>query len=119
MKEKPGEISNLALVLVVIIPVPACSKGVTLNQTLYHEILEHFLPSSLHNTSIDLKNFLCYANGKEKCCSCQSSCIFDKTCCIDVFFTENITSVQEYIHIFHKYEKPILDTNNSDDRNLQ
>ena len=102
MKEKPGEISNLALVLVVIIPVPACSKGVTLNQTLYHEILEHFLPSSLHNTSIDLKNFLCYANGKEKCCSCQSSCIFDKTCCIDVFFTENITSVQEYIHIFHE-----------------
>ena len=103
MKEKPGKFSNLVLILVVIIPVHACFKGVTLNQTLYQEILEYFLPSSLHNTSIDLKNFLCYANGKEKCCSCQSSCIFDKTCCIDVFFSENITSVQEYIHIF--YEK--------------
>ena len=103
MKTKRGKFRNLALILVVIIPVHACSKDVTLNQTIYQDILEYFLPSSLHSTSIDLKNFLCYANGREKCCSCQSSCIFDKTCCIDAFFSENITSVEEYIHIF--YEK--------------
>ena len=103
MKTKRGKFRNLALILVVIIPVHAYSKGVTLNQIIYQDILEYFLPSSLHSTSIDLKNFLCHANGREKCCSCQSSCIFDKTCCIDAFFSENITSVEEYIHIF--YEK--------------
>ena len=71
------------------------------NQTLYDGIVEHFFPKEFRNTKFDIKNYLCVLKNRT-CCRCTKTCRYYGTCCIDAFFNNNITSVEEYVDIFFK-----------------
>ena len=91
-----------ALTLVLALPPYFSLKNEISNKTLYNQIVEHFFPKSFLNPLIVMNDYLCYAEGDKKCCSCQTYCTFYQTCCIDTFFSNNITSVKEYIEIFRE-----------------
>ena len=38
----------------------------------------------------------------ETCCQCTKTCKYYGTCCIDIFFDNSITSVEEYVTMFLK-----------------
>ena len=69
------------------------------NQTLYDGIVEHFFPKEFRKTKFDIKNYLCFLKN-HTCCRCTKTCRYYGTCCIDAFFNNNITSVEEYVDIF-------------------
>ena len=91
-----------ALILVLALPLCFSLKNDISNKTLYNQIVEYFFPKSFLNPSIVMSDYLCYAEGDKKCCSCQTYCTFYQTCCIDTFFSNNITSLEDYIEIFHE-----------------
>ena len=75
------------------------------NQTLYNETVDHFFPKELRHPGIDMGHYLCRYSFNGKCCRCSKRCRYYGTCCIDAFFNNNITSVQEYVGIFFNMTK--------------
>ena len=90
------------LILVLALPLCLSLRNEISNKTLYNQIVEHFFPKSFLNPTIDMNYYLCYAEGEHKCCSCQTYCTFYQTCCIDTFFNNSITSLKEYVEVFHE-----------------
>ena len=81
-----------------------CSEYINVvNQTLYNEIVEYFFPKELCNPKINMDLYLCQVTlPNETCCQCSRICKYFGTCCIDAFFDNKITSVGEYVTLFHK-----------------
>ena len=75
------------------------------NQTLYKDIVDYFFPVALQNPKFTTSNYLCLLKTHKTCCRCTKSCIYYGTCCIDAFFNNNITSVEEYVDIFSNMHK--------------
>ena len=69
------------------------------NQTLYDGIVDHFFPKEFRNTKFDIKNYL-YFLKNHTCSRCTRNCRYYGTCCIDVFFNNNVRSVEDYVDIF-------------------
>ena len=57
------------------------------------------LPKNKQNS---IGKYLCGYNSTAKCCSCEESCRFHGTCCIDAFLNCNETSFERYIESFQK-----------------
>ena len=73
------------------------------NQTLYDQIVEYFFPKELRNTKIKMDLYLCHLTlTHETCCRCTKTCKYYGICCIDAFFDNSITSVEEYVTLFLK-----------------
>ena len=59
-----------------------------------------------------MEKYLCYSNEANNrfiyprnwatCCECSKRCKYFGTCCLDAFFDENITSLNNYINLFYK-----------------
>ena len=84
-----------------------------MNQTLYDNIVDYFFPKELRNSKIKMDRYLCYSTLPhhaccqftlldELCCLCTKICKYYGTCCIDAFFDNSITSVEEYVTLFLK-----------------
>ena len=86
----------------VVIPVTLSFQNNFVNETLYKEVVEYFFPKQFLNTSLNMNNYLCHTGGDKKCCSCQNNCIYYQTCCIDIFFSNNTVSLEEYTEMFRK-----------------
>ena len=111
------------LEVVIAIIIIYCSKYVESlkisNQTLYNEIVDYFFPVELRTAQFDMTNYLCFQRS-HTCCICSKTCRYYGTCCIDSFFDNNITSSEEYVHLFFKMTKvtqyvtnlPVVDVGN-------
>ena len=84
-----------------------------MNQTLYDDIVDYFFPKELRNPKIKMDRYLCHSTLPHHaccqfalldglCCQCSKTCKYYGTCCIDAFFDNNITSVEEYVTLFLK-----------------
>ena len=89
--------------LLIIITLSYCDQCIKYldiqNKTLYNETVDHFFPKELRHPGIDMGRYLCRYSFNRKCC-CTKTCRYCGTCCIDAFFNNNITSVEEYVDIF-------------------
>ena len=94
------------LSMATFIYCPQCIKYLDIqNQALYNEIVDHFFPKELGHPGIDIRRNLYKYSFNGKCCRCTKTCRYYGTCCIDAFFNNNITSVEEYIDIFFNMTK--------------
>ena len=92
------------LTFLLVIPVTSIQNNFV-NQTLYKEVVEYFFPKQFLNSTVNMHDYLCHTESDKKCCSCQNNCIYYQTCCIDLFFSNNTVSLQEYIEIFQEKNK--------------
>ena len=81
-----------------------CSEHLSVvNQTLHDGIVDYFFPKELRNPNIKMDFYLCqFTLPNQTCCQCTKTCKYYGTCCIDAFFDNNITSVEEYVILFLK-----------------
>lgn len=71
------------------------------NKTLYNEIVDYFFPKELRNTKIKIDFYLCQFKLSNKlCCHCAKTYKYYGSCCIDAFFENSISSVEEYVTLF-------------------
>ena len=84
-----------------------CSEHIkVVNQTLYDDIVDYFFPKELRNPKIEMDLYLCrFTLSNETCCECTRTCKYYGTCCIDAFFNNDITSVEEYVTLFLKVRR--------------
>ena len=98
-------------ITIITISCNICFKSFKIaNQTLYEDIVYYFFPVALRNPKFKTSNYLCLLKTQKTCCRCTKTCRYYGTCCIDVFFNNNITSVEEYVDIFsnmHKIRKHV------------
>ena len=108
-----------AFITIITISCNICFESFKItNQTLYKDIIGYFFPVALRNPKFNTSNYLCLLKTQKTCCRCTKTCRYYGTCCIDAFFNNNITSVEEYVDIFfnmHKIRKhvktlPIVNT---------
>ena len=92
------------LAIIIITYYHNCSEYTNaVNQTLYDEIVGYFFPEELRNPKIKIDFYLCHSTlPLDTCCQCTKTCKYYGTCCIDAFFNNNITSVEEYVTLFLK-----------------
>ena len=101
-------------IIFILFWLPGVSSEV-FNKTLYRSIVDYFFPTYLQSPSIDMNNYLCYSHETNnsfiyprnwisygQCCECSKRCKYFGTCCLDAFFNDNITSLNEYIDLFYK-----------------
>ena len=95
------------LAIITITCYHNCSEYINVaNQTLYDEIVDYFFPKELRNPKINMGFYLCHSTlPHDTCCRCTKTCKYYGTCCIDAFFDNNITSVEEYVTLFLKMTK--------------
>ena len=89
---------------ILIATIFACSKkcfehSATFNKTLYIETVDYFFPKKLRIPDIDMDHYLCRNGVLKKCCICTKICKYLGTCCMDAFYDNSITSVQEYVEV--------------------
>ena len=75
------------------------------HQTLYNDIVDYFFPLALRSPKFKSNNYLCLLKTQKTCCRCTKSCRYYGTCCIDAFFNNNNTSIEEYVDIFCNMHK--------------
>ena len=94
----------VSLTVITITYYHNCSEHKNVvNQTLYDEIVDYFFPKELQHPKIEIDLYSCrFTIPNKTCCSCAKTCKYYGTCCIDAFFDNNITSVEEYVTLFLK-----------------
>ena len=76
------------------------------NKTLYHAIIEYYFPQELRHQKTPMSEYLCFnTTSYPTCCRCETTCKDYGFCCLDAFYNNNITSVDEYVDLMFKKNK--------------
>ena len=76
------------------------------NKTLYHAIVEYYFPKELRHQNTLMSEYLCYNTTLyPTCCRCETTCKDYGFCCLDAFYNNNITSMDEYVDLMFNKNK--------------
>ena len=91
------------------------------NKTLYHAIVEYYFPQELRHQNTPMSEYLCFnTTSYPTCCRCETTCKDYGFCCLDAFYNNNITSVDEYVELMfnknrmrnHMQHLPVINYDN-------